>query len=90
MLFPTNLHLVPVPATPTVADMQGAHIRYIRCRPYDRLPIIETGTVTATKTHNNILYLWVKPDSWRSARWVSEFNFLNYVHQPATNQKALA
>lgn len=68
--------------------MKGARIEYVRSRPFDRLPIIETGMITELKTYNNELFMWVKPDTGRSPRWVSEFNFRSYVRTAAVEAVA--
>lgn len=69
------------PAAPTVDDMLNRHIEYVRSRPYERLPIVETGTVKEIKHYKNVMYMWVEPDSGRSAKWVSEFDFRKYVRK---------
>lgn len=77
------------PAQPTVAEMKGATIRCIFYRPFDRPVIQKIGTVTATKTYKNTLYLFVEATDKKS-KWVSEFDFIDYVPQVAVNQKATA
>lgn len=69
------------PATLTVQDMIGQQIEYVRSRPYERLPIVETGVVKEIKHYKNVMYMWVVPDSSRSAKWVSEYDFRKYVRK---------
>ena len=69
-----------IPAFPKISDMLGAHIEYVRCRPYQRLPIIETGIVIGYQLYKGELFLKVSPDTIRCPKWVSEFDFLSYVH----------
>lgn len=64
---------------PTVEDMIGQHIEYVRSRPYQRLPIIETGKVKEVMHYKNEMFMLVEPDTSRCQKWVSEFDFRSYV-----------
>lgn len=75
---------------PVVEDMLGQNIEYVRSRPYQRLPIIETGTVKAIMHYKNEMFMLVSPDSHRCQKWVSEYDFRSYVRNAKATTFAVA